>query len=224
MATLQWTLAVTGGVCDPEYGEIEYGECEYGEDLASEFATGANVLWLYINRDVPRIAGLGDLLDFRLSKFISIVSQIIGGFNIDTAQGVALDILGAGLGLPRMGFSDADYRRALKVQRNLILSSAGTRPVLIEIWTQWTGAAPLHYRDAPNYIEIGGVVAVADEPALLAFLEQAAPGGRTVNAYTYESDYLVGDYAQDPLTTPGTTDYEQDPVTGAALTSGRLYQ
>lgn len=160
----------------------------------------ANTLWLYINRDVPNIGALGDIIDLRTDAHTAVLQALDAAFDLASAVGDQLDILGALLGFPRVGLTDDRYRRALKVQRSSILSSAGTRPTMIQVFTDWTTNVPESYRDIPpNEFEITGKVAVADEALLLEFITKAAPAGRIISVYQVPNDHLANAYAGDTV-------------------------
>jgi len=180
-------------------------------------------LWLYINRDVPHFEAISQIIDALYQDQLAVLQQIESAFDLDIAEGNQLDILGAQVGLSRLGLSDERFRRAIRVRSISILSSSGTRSALLQVFEAWTGAPPLHYRNIyPNEIEIGGAVAVEDEALLVQFLQQAAPGGRLLEAVSYQPTYLIGEYAQNTGVGSGFTDYAQDPIPGAALIAARL--
>ena len=115
-------------------------------------------LWLYINRDVPHFEAIGQIIDGLYQEKLTVLQQIEGAFDIETAVGQQLDILGANIFFPRNGLNDTRYRRAIKAQAAAVLSSAGTRRALLQVFEAWTGAPATHYRDIiPNEIEIAGV-------------------------------------------------------------------
>ena len=195
----------------------------------------ARALLLYMNRDVPIIGAIADLIDLRFDKHMTALRAIEGAFDLDTAQGQQLDILGVDAGLPRNGFSDDRYRRALKVQRALVLSTGGTRQGLIDVFTAWTGAAPVHYRNVySKEVEISGLVAAEDESLLLTFLQNAAPGGTVINVFSsttqaLEDEHLITDAIERPTRSelgpisdlvfaPGNSNLF-DPITGAGAST-----
>lgn len=182
-------------------------------------AVGA--LWVRINRDVPIIGHIGDVLELYASRWQSVAQQIEGAFDPATAVGYSLDLRGALLGVPRLGLSDDDYRRILQVQAVLVLSGSSTRDKLIRVFELWTQTDATEYRDQGRTVEIGGDVEPADEPRLLKLLARSAPAARRVVAYAITSDDLVADYGADALTTT-ITDYGLSAVTGAAPTAERI--
>lgn len=180
-------------------------------------AVGA--LWVRINRDVPIIGHVGDIIELYHTRWISTAQQIEGAFDLDTAIGYSLDLWGELLGVKRLGLTDTDYRRLLLVQAVLVLSGSATRAKAIAVFERWTSAAAAEYRGTGRTIEIGGDVPAAYEARLLRLLRRAAPGARRVCVYSLDADSLVADYGLDPGLTTTTTDYGLDPVAGAALTA-----
>jgi hypothetical protein len=180
-------------------------------------AVGA--LWVRINRDVPIIGHVGDIIELYHTRWISVAQQIEGAFDLNTAVGYSLDLWGELLGVKRLGLSDTDYRRILLVQAVLILAGAATRSKAIAVFERWTGVAADEYRGAGRTIEIGGNVPAAYEARLLRLLRRAAPAARRVRVYSITSDDLVSDYGLDPTGTTTITDYGLDPVTDPAPTA-----
>ena len=182
-----------------------------------------STLWVYVNRDVPYSAAVGQIIESRFERIDAVARKIEGAFDLDTATGVALEIWGARLGLARLGLDDDTYRRALRVQRSLLLSSAGTRENLIAIFEAWTETPVTEYATHGKTIHIAGDVDAEDEYRLGGFLERAKPAGRQLRVYDVEGTDLICDYALDPLAEDtGTLDYGLAPVTGAATLAGRI--
>ena len=180
-------------------------------------AVGA--LWVRINRDVPVIGAIGDVLELLHTRWVSVAQQIEVAFDLRTAVGQALDLWGEVLGQKRLGLSDDDYRRLLLAQAQIILTGTSTRAKMIAVYTAWTGAAPVEYRDTGRTVEIGGDIPSASEPRLLRLLNRVRPAARRVRVYRITSDDLVADYGLDPTGTTTIADYGLDPITGAAPTS-----
>jgi hypothetical protein len=67
-----------------------------------------------------------------LGHYASVAEDVEGAFDIDTAVGIQLDMIGAVIGLPRQGFSDLRYRVFLNIQVDLILSAMRNE-------ANWTG-------------------------------------------------------------------------------------
>jgi hypothetical protein len=74
--------------------------------------------------------------------------DILGAFDIDTAVGDQLDILGAILDQPRQGFADDRYRVHLRIKRDILLSVSrgdanwtGTHNNILAICREFMGAA-----------------------------------------------------------------------------------
>lgn len=63
--------------------------------------------------------------------YVDVADDIIAGFDISTAVGTQLDMIGATIDLPRSGFDDATYRVLLQMQSNLLLGT---------VEGDWTGS------------------------------------------------------------------------------------
>jgi hypothetical protein len=180
-------------------------------------AVGA--LWVRINRDVPVIGAIGDVLELLHTRWVSIAQSIESAFDLRTAIGYSLDLWGEVLGQKRLGLSDADYRRLLLAQAQIILTGTSTRAKMIAVYTAWVGAAPVEYRDTGRTVEIGGEIPSAYEARLLRLMARVRPAARRVRVYHITDDDLVADYGLDPTGTTTITDYGLDPVTDPAPTA-----
>ncbi len=198
----------------PGHGAATYGVDAWGE----AYELGAARL-LYMLRMAPRWRALADVIDARYARIAGIMELIRVGFNLDSAIGNQLDIIGEWLGRRREGMVDVRYRRALRVQLRLLLSANGSGPNLISVWFQWAQSLPLSYRNVPPaYVELSGVVAAEDEYLLRQFILSAAPGGVVVGVFTATTTPLIADSIADPVTSPGLVDSIADPVTAAPVT------
>lgn len=195
-----------------------YGAATYGVDLwGGAFELGAARL-LYMIRMGPRWRALADIIDRRWSTMVGVAEQIRTVFSLDTATGEQLDIIGQWIGLDRQGMTNDRYRRALRVQVVLLSSASGSSSSLIDVFTQWTAAAPASYRNvAPAYAELTGVVAEIDEYLLRQFILKAAPAGVIISiGAALDTNFLVADSVADPIADPGVLDCVSIPVTDAA--------
>lgn len=84
-----------------------------------------------------------------LGAYITVLRDIQQAFNLDFAVGEQLDFVGSVLGLKRQNFGDDDYRRFLKIQRDLILGAfrkdanwTGTINNILTICRTFTPTAP----------------------------------------------------------------------------------
>lgn len=195
-----------------------YGSATYGSDAwGGAFELGAARL-LYIIRMAPRFRALADLLDARWSHIAGLLEHVRVGFDLDSAVGDQLDVIGRWVGRPREGMVDERYRRALRVQVQ-ILSSRSSTTTMLAVFEAWIGDTATTYRNvAPAYVEIGGPVDPADEHLLRVFLQLAAPGGvvlSVVGTPTGGDGWLIVDSIAVPVTDPGVIDSIADPVTDA---------
>lgn len=182
----------------------------------------AGTLWVYMNRDVPYTEAIGQIIETRFDRIDALLRKIEGAFDLETATGEALDIWGARLGLDRLALDDETYRRSLKVQRSLLLSSSGTRENLITIFEAWTGYEIAEYTNFGRTIHIAGEVDADDETRLGRFLRIAKPGGRQLELHSVVDGDLFCDLESDPIAGAGTLDYEANPVAGAAELPGQI--
>lgn len=197
----------------PSYNEATYGVDPWG----GLFELGAARL-LYMTRMGPRWRALADIIDARWSRILGVMSQMMLAFDLDSADGDQLDIIGRWLGREREGMSDDRYRRALRVQRLLLSSSSGSGPLMLRVFAAWTGATATEYANVPPaHVTIGGAVAVEDENALRQFILASAPAGVTLSVSGFAGDAaLICDSISVPVDDPGVLDCIADPVTGAA--------
>jgi hypothetical protein len=80
--------------------------------------------------------------------FSDVAFDVQDGFDLSTAVGVQLDMIGAVIGLPRQGFPDDRYRVFLEIQTELVLSAAredgnwtGTGNNILRICRKFIGPA-----------------------------------------------------------------------------------
>ena len=117
--------------------------------------------------------------------YLDAAAEVKEAFDLDTAVGVQMDMIGAVVGLPRSGFDDTRYRTLLKIQVDLLIGRlpgnpnwTGTVNNLLSICRQFIGAAvipPVTLQNSPPYSYILNVPGVTfDElKVLVRFLCQA---------------------------------------------------
>jgi hypothetical protein len=93
-------------------------------------------------------------------EYAKVLDDIKNAFDVETAVGEQLDYLGEIVGIPRREFTDDRYRTFVKIQIDLILSSArsdanwtGTINNILSICREFVGdaAPPLTYLSSPPY-------------------------------------------------------------------------
>lgn len=188
-------------------------------------AGSANVtaLWVKINRDVPYITAIGQIIEARYDQWLATAQAIEASWDLDTCVGAALDVWGARLGVLRTGLSDDAYRRLLLVQRLLVLSSAGTYAALLAVFETWAGVIAYEFANVGRTAQFAGAVPADRIARLVMLLKAAKPGGRRVVVYDRQADELIGDHGLEPVV--GNTSilgHGLTPVSGASLTTTRL--
>ena len=108
-----WGLGSLWGV-DSGTGPAEF--CQLADDrvLVQMDDTGGNRKF----RDLICVFAEG------FGHFSDVAFDVQDGFDLSTAVGVQLDMIGAVIGLPRQGFPDDRYRVFLQIQTDLVLSAA----------------------------------------------------------------------------------------------------
>jgi hypothetical protein len=108
-------------------------------------------------------------------------NDVLAGFDLSTADGAQLDILGSWIGLPRQGFDDLRYRTFLEIQRDLIRPAAseggnwtGTVNNTLTMVRTFIGpvASPIILTNVPPYgftMSIPGILP-AEVPLLTRFI------------------------------------------------------
>ena len=124
-----------------------------------------------------------------VGHYIDVCQDVQAGFDVNTAIGAQLDIIGSIVGLPRQGYGDTDYRRFLKIQSDILLAQAredanwtGTSNNLLTICRTFIGtgvATPVVLNNTPPYeytLSVPGV-SIADMQVLAGFLCVATYAG-----------------------------------------------
>lgn len=116
-------------------------------------------------------------------------TDVRDGFDLDTAAGAQLDLIGGMVNLPRSGFSDDRYRTLLSIQIELLISNrtgtpnwTGTHNNILRICRKFIGAAvlnPVVLLNTPPYsftLSVPGVT-LDELDILIRFVCQAAYAG-----------------------------------------------
>lgn len=135
-------------------------------------------LYYQFSRDTEGWRKLAAYIGERFQTANDQQAEILVGRLLANAIGQTLDELGFGVGLPRQGLGDADYRQAIRV-RGASLDSDGTIPDVLSIVAGLFGAIPGAYQ--PWYPAAFAILVPslsASEASLLAFLlKKAIPSG-----------------------------------------------
>lgn len=191
---------------------------EWGEVLWGAEAFEASDRLLMFVRS-PRLSGFVGVFGERTSDAIDTAVLACAAFDLETAEGVHLDRLGAILQLPRYGYADDRYRVLLQIQAQLVLSSTTTTTTILRIVELFSGNAPLSYANAyPMGYRVGVEL---DDPTdaalLLQILGNATAAAYGVQVIVGDAESVIGDYSADPLTLAAKDvgDYSADPIAGA---------
>lgn len=124
-----------------------------------------------------------------LGTYLDVLSDVRDAFDLSSAVGAQLDVIGRIVGLPREGYADARYRTLLEIQIELILSVnrdggnwTGTSENILRICRKFIGTTPgqpVVLQNFPPYDFLLTVptLAVADIPLLFRFLCRALYAG-----------------------------------------------
>jgi len=144
-------------------------------------------------RDGPRNQALMRALGAQVQELEQATWDVFNAFDLDTATGHRLDLLGKIVGEGRSDRSDTDYRAAIRV-RALINRSNGKLPELLTIAGLLASAATIHARETyPATISIDFDDHGAVKWALIVrLLTQAKGGGIRLLATTGYGEFAVG--------------------------------
>lgn len=153
-------------------GPFELQDCETAECRA---------LMQFRGLSTRNMLDLLCIIGGQFGKLRDDLTDIRNAFDLDTAVGDQLEIIGNNLGLPRNGLDDTDYRRFINIQILLILQSTGSGPNIIAIIRTYLGATanPVIFTNAPPYqFSISAIdMTEADWEILIPFLRKALIGG-----------------------------------------------
>lgn len=127
------------------------GTYEYNADHAGEAID--NLIGFF--KEGPRNQAMLQTIMEQVQAVEDAALALFTVFDIDVAEGEALNILGRILGEPRYGRSDGEYRRVLNILL-LVLRSSGTWPQMLQIAQGLSPEAAISVREIyPNMAEIG---------------------------------------------------------------------
>lgn len=169
-----------------------------------------------------RYRALVGIIIERALAFIETVREIREAFDLTTATGDRLDRIGSLVYLDRLGLDDSQYRTAIQIRIQLILSSTGTTATILEIVRLFTGLEATEYGEAyPKTFWVGADTTLADGLRLKDLVLQARAGGYNASVIIVNDDSLICD---DPAETQTTTfiDDADSTIFGAALLAAEL--
>lgn len=121
--------------------------------------------------------------------YLDVADDVRDGFNLETAVGEQLDLIGSLVKLPRSGFDDARYRTLLEIQVNLLIAArndqpdwVGTHNNILKICRTFIGDGvpdPVVLLNTPPYsytLSVPGVT-IAELDLLITFICRATWAG-----------------------------------------------
>ena len=132
-------------------------------------------LLMFVRHD-PNFVAIVNALSTRTELVIDAAKTVTEAFDLDTAVGVQLDVIGVIVNRPRWGLADDRYRALIKAHIDLILSSTSTAETLLAVVLAITGSpAPDYEEFYPAQFRISAIVD-PDEVTLLQSLLRQAKG------------------------------------------------
>jgi len=111
-------------------GKFERQDCE---------TAGCRVLMQHRGLSTENLIGLACIIGRLWGNVRDVAEEVRLSFDLDTAVGDQLDILGETVGLPRNGYDDTTYRKLINIQILLILRSTGSPENIISIIRTYLG-------------------------------------------------------------------------------------
>jgi len=228
MATLSWTLATASPSASasassatpsaayaPWYGSY-IGSYYGGLDF---FAAVMRDRTLRFLRMGPNMRGIVGVIGDRGAAYQRAATDVTEAFDIDTAIGAQLDVLGGILQRPRLGANDDDYRKLLKIQVEFLLSSNGSVTALLDVVSFFADAAATEYRENyPRSLSVGvRLDTLAERDTLLDLIRQGRSSGTAYSlAVELDDDIVRGDFVGETETDPGSSDFIGGPAVADA--------
>jgi hypothetical protein len=160
--------------------------------MTVDFAELASQRMLAQHPDPGNLAALLQALAEGQQAYHDVALEVRDGFDVATAVGAQLDMIGSVVGLTREGFADERYRVFLLIQTKLLLATAredaswtGTSPNILAIARAFIGDSitdPIVLVNTPPYeyslsVPAGGFATYAEIALLARFLRTANYAG-----------------------------------------------
>lgn len=153
------------------YGGV-YGDCP------SDFEWLMISRLLMFTRQDVNLPLLTRLFATRTEANIAFATDLAESFDIATAEGHRLDIIGTILQVSRLGLTDSQYRRRLQIQIDTLLTSGGTTASVLSVIETWTGIDTDIYVDVyPAGFIVSAQVEIDEFDYMASMIELAKPGG-----------------------------------------------
>lgn len=142
----------------------------------------------------------------RTERILEAAAALSVLFGVDRSGGVIQDRLGEILQVERLGSSDYEYRKRLRIQARVVVASAGTTSMLLEVVSLFTERGAIEYTELfPAHILVG---VITDRREILSdILQSAKPGGVLLQlAVSSSPDVLLCDRVSGGVANSGTVD------------------
>lgn len=169
---MKWGLeGFWGGYWGLDAGQGDEATCQQGQD---------GILSLFIEDGdfYSLICALSEMH----GDYWDVAQDVLTGFDLDSAIGAQLDVIGAILKQPRQAFDDDRYRTLLKIKGKLVLRSTGTGENVIAIAREFIGDAvmdPIVLNNSPPYTFKLSIPTISNDDLdiLIPFIRQALIAG-----------------------------------------------
>lgn len=166
---------------------------------------------LYSVRAGPNARALVSIFANRVDGLLSVIDACKSAYALDLAEGAQLDVLGRVLGQPRLGLSDARYRRVLQAQAVVILSSSATESAIASIVEIFTGSPAVEITEHPPLgFHVAANVTPADATLLASLINRARAAAYRVHLAVIDGDTLIADTHDEAEADPGTVDTQDE--------------
>jgi hypothetical protein len=151
-------------------GEFEQADCETAE---------CRVLMQHRGLSTTNMIDLACVIGRAWGNVRDVYKDIREAFDLDTAVGEQLDIIGSTVGLMRDGYNDTDYRRLIRIQILLILQSTGTPENIVAIIRTYLGTTAnpvfVYNTGAKAFGVSASDMTEPDWELLISFIRKALP-------------------------------------------------
>lgn len=141
---------------------------------------------------------LADMLAAQFQDLEDAAQSVLSIVSIDDSEGVQLDQIGALIGQPRLGATDATYRRYLKA-RVLVNRCTGTTPLIYGVFNALLGSVGFRLETIPTktfkLTVVGAISALQAEIAALFLRVGKDSGARGILSWQQANDSALFTFA-----------------------------